>query len=176
MKAAPLATQKSLSLGVSSEVGGLSCDNFGSLEGSSSGYCWECDGGWGGQYGGGGSNNRSYGCSWNRGTDREVSGRNSETVDGVRDVAGALDESVAVDVGVASAGDAVSSSSLGLGAGAACISVAVLSQRVLSVVLAGYGSGDAHRGNCCVGQGTHYARLRGGQSHHTGDDYLYRHF
>jgi hypothetical protein len=178
-KTALLAAQKSPSLGVGGEMGGLGGDDFGSLQGTSSGYCWEGDGGWGGPYGGGGSNDRSDVRSGGRGTYRKVSSRNTETVDGVRDVAGALDETMTVDVGVAAAGDAVSGSGLGLGAGAAGISIAVLSQSVLSVVLVGYRSGDTNRGDCCVwrrdGQAAQEVGLSVGKCQQAGDDHLHTH-
>ncbi|PSN29320.1 hypothetical protein C0J52_27763 [Blattella germanica] len=70
-------------------------------------------------------------------------------MDGVGDVAGALDEAVAIDVGVSSSGDSVSGAHFLLLGVAVGVSVAVLAQSVLSVVLAGGGSSHSY------GHGSH---------------------
>jgi hypothetical protein len=73
------------------EVSGLSSGNFGGVEGNCSGYSRDSDGGGGSQHSGGGLNNRSYGSSGGGGADRQVSSCDTEAINGVRDVAGALD-------------------------------------------------------------------------------------
>jgi hypothetical protein len=184
--AALLTTQQGLSLGVGGEVGSSGCDHFRGFEGNSSSDGRDSDGSGGSHHSGGGVDKRSSG---GRGADGKVSGGDTEAVDGVRDIAGALHKAVSVDVGVTSAGDAVGGTGLGLGARATRVAVAVLSQGVLSVVLAGYRGSDTHRGSDahrgsdthrgsdahrggCIRQGTQEARFRGGQSHQAGDDHL----
>jgi hypothetical protein len=155
------------------EVGGLSSDNFGGIEGNSSSNGRDSDGS--GKHCGGGLKNGSSGGG---GTDRQVCGSNTETINGIRNVVGALDEAVSVDVGVAAAGDAIGGTCLCLGAGAAGISISVLSEGILCVVLTGHRGSDANWSSghvwCCIGQGTKKAGLGGGQSHQAGDDHLHR--
>ena len=99
--------------------------------------------------------NRSSGGG---GADRQVCGGDTETINGIRDVASALDEAISVDVGVAAAGDAIGGTCLGLGAGTTGLSVAVLSEGVLCVVLTGHRGSNANWSSghvwCCIGQGT----------------------
>jgi hypothetical protein len=103
------------------------------------------------------------GCRGNSRSQWQVGGGHSEAVDGVGDVVDGLDDSVGVQVAVSSAGDTVPGLHLVFGGGAAGVTVAVLSEFVLSVVLAADNSG------CCpvvVGLHTNkVVRVSGGQRH-----------
>lgn len=72
--------------------------------------------------------------------DWEVGGSDTESVDWISNILGALDESMSIDVGVSSTNNSVSSSRLGLGAWTSGISVAVLAKLILSMVLASMGT------------------------------------
>jgi len=66
--------------------------------------------GWGGMDGG----NRKCGSEWSW-ADREVSAGDTETVHGIADVVGRLEETVSVNVGVGSTGNTIGRLDLGLG-------------------------------------------------------------
>jgi hypothetical protein len=85
------------------------------------------------------------------GSNWEVSSGNSESVDGVRDVVGGLEETVGIDVGICTARDPVSSSGLRLGRWTTGVSVRVLPELILGVVL-GRGRGGCDSNNSRVGR------------------------
>lgn len=94
-------------------------------------------GNWGGDDGGCVNDGGVDGGCGDAGSYGQVGGGDPESVGGIRDVFGALDESVSVDVRVSSAGDAIKAASLVLSGKGSGVSIRVLSQNILSVVLAG---------------------------------------
>jgi hypothetical protein len=92
--------------------------------------------------------------------DGEVGRSDAESVDGIGDIGGVLYDAVSVNVRVATAGDSVEGLDLVLGGWATGITVAVLSELVLAVVLAGddsrggYGDGSGHGDGGGYGDGS----------------------
>jgi hypothetical protein len=117
-------------------VGGV--DGGSGVDGVKSGGGYDSGGGMGddgaGSNDGGGSSDNGMrdgssnmdGSSGDGGTGGQVGGSDSETVMGVGNVSGALDESVGINVGVTSLGDTVGGPSLVLGGRAAGVAVGVL--------------------------------------------------
>jgi hypothetical protein len=67
----------------------------------------------------------------------EVGGSNSKSVNWIRNIVSALDDSVSINVVVSSTNNTISGSGLNLGAWASGISVAVLAELILSMILLG---------------------------------------
>jgi len=105
----------------------------------------KCSGlGVGGQMGGASGHDLRGVVDWrggDAGAQRQVGGGHPESVDGVGNVVDGLHDAVGVDVAVSATSDAVPGLGLVLGGGSGVVAVAVLSQLVLSVVLA---AGDGH--------------------------------
>ncbi|PSN31001.1 hypothetical protein C0J52_26472, partial [Blattella germanica] len=127
------------------------------------GYCHVggVGGGIGGGIGGGVTNGGR-----SSGSDGKVGSGHTEAKT-ISDVAGALDDAVAIDVGVSSSGDSVSGAHFLLLGVAVGVSVAVLAQSVLSVVLAGGGGGHSYGHGShgvvdCHGGGMGYSQGGGG--------------
>jgi hypothetical protein len=115
------------------------------------------------------SNDRSGKDGWSSGNDLrwadwEVSSGNSESVDGVSDVVGVLDESVGINERVLSSNISESVLALSLGGWTTGISVAVLTKLILAVELAG--GGALHDGG--VRQGGNHSR--GGNSQNASEN------
>jgi len=85
---------------------------------------------------GSGKRGNSRGSGSNRG-DREVGGRDSESVDGVRDVLGSLEDSVGINILVGASGHSIGIPGLRPGTWAASVAERELSELVLSMELRG---------------------------------------
>merc|ERR1719414_2249462 len=95
---------------------------------------------------GGGSNDGDFRGDREVGDgDGEVSGRNSEPIDGVRDVVGGLKDTVGVNILVASSGDSEGILGLLLVGVDVLVAEAELAKLVLGVELAGGGGGNGDR-------------------------------
>ncbi|PSN31985.1 hypothetical protein C0J52_26954 [Blattella germanica] len=169
-KAALLAVDVGKSLSVGGKMSSLSSSDFGGVKGNSS-----SDGGDAMGYGNGGGMSHSDGSSRSSGSNGKVSSGHTEAKT-ISDIAGALDDAVAIDVGVSSSGDSVSGAHFLLLGVAVGVSVAVLAQSVLSVVLAG-GTDGSEGGGMSYSEGGSVMNSHGGgmvNSHGGGVSYGYR--